>query len=120
MSKTYTLTRTGTIRVSRGQWSETQCGKMRHTKYWYEISVSIEYDKLDDSGFVIDHKDLHKAAVDAFGNHQVRSCERMASYVAQAVAGIVPHYLHINVRLGALRRWPFGKGMGHTSFTISK
>jgi hypothetical protein len=121
MNRTLTLVRTGIVRVTKDQASRYQCGRVGHRKYWYEVAVSIQEEAANQvSGFVIDHNLIHDAVVDAFSQEVIVSCEDMATLVGSRVSQAVPRFIHINVRLGAMRRWPFGKGMGHTSYTISR
>lgn len=121
MNRTFTLVRTGIIRVTKDQDDRHQCGNVGHRKYWYEVAVSVDHVSLDrTTGFVVDHNRIHDAVVRAFFEEYILSCEDMARRVAGNVQMEVPEFIHINVRLAAMRRWPFGKGMGHTSYTISR
>jgi 6-pyruvoyl-tetrahydropterin synthase len=80
MKTTYTINRKGTIKTSLT--SENQCKSVGHTSYNYEAKVEVS-DKLDSSGFVIDHSEIHKAIERAF--NKMTSCEKLALSCAKRI-----------------------------------
>lgn len=96
---TLTLERNGSFDVDASDIS-CKCGPVGADTITYQIKVECR-DRLDPSGFLIDHNDLHAYMVRTFGGKQqvFPSCERMADRSARELWRLIRSHGAYPVRL---------------------
>lgn len=77
----YRINRTGTVKTSHT--SKNQCKDIGHTKYTYDVQVTVGA-KLDKDGFVIDHTTIDDIMKKLF-KKGISSCELMCNRAAKAI-----------------------------------